>query len=256
MDVFWQAPPVIRTLTALTLVQSALMYGGLLDFYWAPFVPSLIFSWRPQIFRLFTPFLLTGPSYSFLYDLYIMYRYGSAAERSMGPGEFFIYLLFVAFSIMLTAGGYLGASILLSPLIMAFVYTYSQTNRGTKTRFFFFDIPVVFLPYAMLLLTMVSYGWHAAVVESTGIVAAHTYDFLTRIYPTFGGGRNFITVPPFVERYFTEHDPNSGHRGYGTARRAPRPAEEPSSASTSGSSWTSWTSSNSWNGRGSGRRLG
>ncbi|KAJ5248497.1 hypothetical protein N7524_012457 [Penicillium chrysogenum] len=218
MDVFWAAPPVTRTLTALTLVQSALMYGGLLGFYWAPFLPSLIFSWRPQIYRLVTPFLLTGPKLGFFFDLYIMYHYGSAAEKSMAPGEFLIYLLFVAFSIMLrnlaesvpegegkhpasvqhhhnsqntgvvqlTAGGYLGAAILLSPLTMAFVYTFSQTNRGTKTRFWFIDIPVVFLPYAMLLVTMVSNGWDAALVESTGILAAHTYDFLTRIYPTFG----------------------------------------------------------------------
>ncbi|OQE88985.1 hypothetical protein PENNAL_c0015G07951 [Penicillium nalgiovense] len=186
MDVFWAAPPVTRTLTALTLVQSALMYGGLLSFYWAPFLPNLIFSWRPQIYRLVTPFLLTGPKLGFLFDLYIMYHYGSAAEKSMAPGEFLIYLLFVAFSIMLTAGGYLGAAILLSPLTMAFVYTFSQTNRGTKTRFWFIDIPVVFLPYAMLLVTMVSNGWDAALVESMGILAAHTYDFLTRIYPTFG----------------------------------------------------------------------
>ncbi|KAJ5963306.1 uncharacterized protein N7479_003182 [Penicillium vulpinum] len=139
---------------------------------------------------------------------------------------------------------------------MAFVYTYSQTNRGTKTRFWVVDIPTVFLPYAMLLLTMVTNGWFPALVDITGIVAAHTYDFLTRIYPTFGGGRNFLTVPRFVERYFTNHDPNSGYRGYGTASRAPRPAEQPSSASASGSSWSSWTSANSWNGRGTGRRLG
>jgi Derlin-2/3 len=89
MDVFWAAPPVtryagpicrsqalvtdlsFRTLTALTLVQSALMYGGLLGFYWAPFLPSLIFSWRPQIYRLVTPFLLTGPKLGFFFDLYI-----------------------------------------------------------------------------------------------------------------------------------------------------------------------------------------
>ncbi|KAJ5790313.1 uncharacterized protein N7518_007324 [Penicillium psychrosexuale] len=153
----------------------------------------------------------------------------------------------------LTAGGYLGQPILLSPLIMAFVYTFSQTNRGTKTRFWIIDIPVVLLPYAMIVVGMVMNGWEHVLSDLTGIVAAHTYDFLTRIYPTFGGGRNFIPVPRFVERYFTDHDPNSGYRAYGTASRAPRPAE-PSSAS--GSSWSSWTSSSSWNGRGAGRRLG
>ena len=87
MDAFWAAPPVtryadsirrsqaliidlpFRTLTALTVIQSALMYSGLVSFYWAPFVPSLIFSWPPQIYRLVTPFLLTGPRLSFIFDV-------------------------------------------------------------------------------------------------------------------------------------------------------------------------------------------
>jgi Derlin-2/3 len=145
---------------------------------------------------------------------------------------------------------------MVSAMIMAFVYTYSQTNRGTKTRFFFIDIPTVALPYAMLLVEMVRNGWRSALVEAMGILAAHLYDFLTRIYPTFGGGRNFITVPGFVERYFTSHDPDSGNRGYGTAVRPTRPANQPSSASTSGSSLGGWTFSSSWSGRGAGRRLG
>lgn len=89
MDVFWAAPPVIRyahlirrpqalitdlsfrTLTALTLVQSALMHSGLVSLYWAPFMPSMVFSWRPQIYRLVTPFLLTAPNLGFIFDLYL-----------------------------------------------------------------------------------------------------------------------------------------------------------------------------------------
>jgi len=139
---------------------------------------------------------------------------------------------------------------------MAFVYSYSQLNRGQRARFFFIDIPVVVLPYAMLLVTMVVKGWYGALVESMGILAAHLYNFLTHIYPVYGGGRNFITVPGFLERYFTRHTADSGNRGYGTAVRAPRSSEPSgSSGSTSGSSW-GWASSNTWKGRGAGRRLG
>jgi Derlin-2/3 len=141
-------------------------------------------------------------------------------------------------------------------MVMAFVYSYSQINRGQRTRFFVIDIPVVALPYAMLLLTMVMGGWYSALVESMGIVAAHLYNFLTHIYPVYGGGRNFITVPAFVEKYFTRHTVNSGNRGYGTAvppSRSSGPTE--SSGSTSQSSW-GWASANAWKGRGAGRRLG
>ena len=41
------------------------------------YLPSLIFKWRPEIWRLATPFLLTGPGLSFVFDLYfsMMPRY-------------------------------------------------------------------------------------------------------------------------------------------------------------------------------------
>ncbi|CAI7599012.1 unnamed protein product [Penicillium bialowiezense] len=250
MDLFWAAPPVSRTLTALTLVQSALMHGGLMSMYYAVFAPSLIFAFPPHLYRLVTPFLLTGKKLEFAFDLYFIYKYGSAVENSMAAGEFFIYLLFVAFNLMITAA-----------MIMAFIYTYSQHNRGQKTHFMFIDIPVVALPYAMLLITMVVRGWHAALTEAMGIPAAHLYNFLTYLYPVYGGGRNFITVPAFVERYFKR--PEDRNRSYGWANKPSRsstgaPASAPESASaesSSGSSW-GWASSSNWKGRGAGRRLG
>ncbi|CAG8304546.1 unnamed protein product [Penicillium salamii] len=257
MDLFWAAPPVTRTLTALTLVQSALMHGKLLSKSYAVFAPSLIFALPPQIYRLFTPFLLTGPKLEFAFDVYFIYKYGSAMENSMAPGEFFIYLLFVAFNLMITAGWYLGAVVFTQPMIMAFIYSYSQLNRGQRTHFMFIDIPVVVLPYAMLLITMVVRGWQAAMIEAMGIPAAHLYNFLTHIYPVYGGGRNFLTVPAFVERYFKRADDKN--RSYGWASQSSTQASTASqggsSGSTSGSSW-GWTSSNSWKGRGAGRRLG
>lgn len=91
MDVFWAAPPVsryvlgvsfclpgsvstdvssLRTITALTLAQSLLVYGGVLSGYYVVFLPHQLFKLPPQIWRLASPFLLTGPQISFLFDLY------------------------------------------------------------------------------------------------------------------------------------------------------------------------------------------
>ena len=53
------------------------MHGKLLSAGYAVFAPSLIFAWPPQIYRLFTPFLLTGPKLEFAFDVYFsMHRIG------------------------------------------------------------------------------------------------------------------------------------------------------------------------------------
>jgi hypothetical protein len=59
-----------RTLTALALIQSALMHGGLLDYYYALWIPSSLVAWPPQLYRLVTPFLLTSGQLQFIFDLY------------------------------------------------------------------------------------------------------------------------------------------------------------------------------------------
>ncbi|KAJ5641556.1 DER1-domain-containing protein [Penicillium lividum] len=135
---------------------------------------------------------------------------------------------------------------------MAFIYTYAQENRGKRTKLWFVQIPMEYLPWAILLIGLVIGGWASALHDLTGIVAAHLYDFLTRIHPTFGGGRNYLVTPEAVQRFFARHTPNLGYRAYGTAFR-PSSSSQPSQSASRG-----WTSSiqNPWSGRGAGRRLG
>lgn len=151
----------------------------------------------------------------------------------------------------LTAGFLLNNIIFTHALIIAFVYTFAQDNRGKKVTFFIVTLPVELLPWAMLTLTLVVSGWPAALCEGMGIIAAHLYDFLTRIYPTFGGGKNYIITPGFVKRLFGSHVQQEAYRPYGMAYR---PGQQPHRGSAS-SGWTSSLGS-SWSGRGAGRRLG
>ncbi|PTU17722.1 hypothetical protein P175DRAFT_0535469 [Aspergillus ochraceoroseus IBT 24754] len=337
MDFFWSAPVVARTITAITFVESVLVHGQLLKYFRVLFLPRLLFKIWPEVWRLFTPFFLTGGGIGFVFDLYFMYTYASKLEtgspRFTAPGDFFTYVVFVASVIMTprnicppshilaeavpgneedhpciaygafffdpyraiyfaqvvlvpyitlyhyvpeipfyflfhitfpnvaqqllttpkgTAGFILNSVTFTSALILAFVFTYSQDNRGTRTTFIIIQIPTELLPWAMLTLTLVTAGWPAALSEGMGLVAAHLYDFLTRIYPTFGGGRNWITTPRFVRRYFAVYLREGEHRSYGRAfRPSANQAEEPQQPS-------GWTSSfqNTWGSRGSGRRLG
>lgn len=152
-------------------------------------------------------------------------------------------------STKLTAGCLLNRMIFTSALILAFIYTWAQDNRGRKVMFFVIQIPAELLPFAMLAVTLVMNGWGGVMSQGTGILAAHLYDFLTRIYPTFGGGRNYITTPAFIRRMFDGQRVTA--RTYGTAYR-------PGQQSTQGSSSSGWGSSfgSSWSSRGAGRRLG
>lgn len=139
-------------------------------------------------------------------------------------------------------------------LTLALAYTFSQDNPNKRMSYFIVTFQAKFLPYAMLLLTFVLGGPQAALQQATGLVAAHLYDFLTRIWPTFGGGRNVISTPPMVKRWFGADRPGPRTRGYGTAFVA-RPAEQQTRQGTS-SGWSSGFGMNSWGSRGPGRRLG
>lgn len=113
----------------------------------------------------------------------------------------------------------------------------------------------------MLTFTLVMSGWPAALQEGMGIVAAHLYDFLTRLYPTFQGGRNWIQTPVFVGRAFGADRGAFSHKAYGTSFR-PSASKQAQGGSSSngggGSSSSGWTSAlgGAWGGRGVGRRLG
>ena len=142
-----------------------------------------------------------------------------------------------------TAGYLLGSPIFTSALLLAFVYTFAQDNRGQKAHFVILQIPVEFLPWAMLTLTLIMGGLPGALQQGTGIVAAHTYDFLTRLYPAFQGGRNYLQTPAAIQRLFGSEQATVTNKGFGTAIRPGQPAAQQGS--------TAWTS-----GRGQGRRLG
>ncbi|KAE8148217.1 DER1-domain-containing protein [Aspergillus avenaceus] len=240
-------------LTLLTFTQSALVYGGLISSKHVLFHPGLVFKIFPEVWRLFTPFLLTGPRFDLIFDLYFLYQYGSALETGSPrfglPGDFLMYLSFIATTILGTAVSCTYILILVA-MIIALVYTFSLENRGRKATFFVIQIPVELLPWAMLTWTLVVAGWPAAFSQSMGVVAGHLYEFLSHIYPTFGGGgRNYIATPAFVRGIFSTHTARRRSRSSGTAYRPNTQDQNPSRA---------WSSSlqNSWSSRGPGRRLG
>jgi Derlin-2/3 len=143
----------------------------------------------------------------------------------------------------------------MSAMILAFTYTSCLDDRLAKAHFFIVTIPAPWIPLSMILLTMVMEGPYSAMVQTTGLIAAHLHYFLTEIWPTFGGGTNYIHTPAFIGRLFATTVPQVIRRAYGTAIRRP---DQPLSGAGSGSSTgaSSAVLPESWKSRGAGHRLG
>jgi len=254
VDMFFSAPPVSRTLTAATLVLSILVHTHLMNAYWVLFWAPKIFTLPPQVWRLMTSFMISGPQFGILLDPYFLYTYGSKLElgspRFTKPGDFFTYVVFLCVTIMGINYVWTGASVFTSALILAFIYTGCQDDRGGQFNFMVVNVPAQWAPFGMLFITFIMNGPEAAKIQSTGLLAAHLYDFLTRLYPEFGGGWNIIQTPAFVRRLFAPDEAVVSNRSYGTAFTAPERATGSTGASTGS------VLPESWKARGSGHRLG
>ncbi|KAK1074266.1 hypothetical protein LTR12_002241 [Friedmanniomyces endolithicus] len=258
MDMFWAAPPVSRTITAAAVLLSTPTWMGLINPYYVVFLREklLTFTSVPQIWRLVTPFILTGPKLGLLLDPYFLYTYGSQLEleasRFTQPGDFFMYLVFVAAVILLLGGVWLQGILLLSPLTLALAYTAAQENPNRQLTYFIVTFSAKWMPYAMLAMTFVMASPQEALLQSTGLIAAHAYDFVTKIWPEYGGGRRYLSTPLTVQRWFAKPGGTAQTRGAGTAFAA-RPANMPQQQTGGGGGWASGFSGGA---RGGGRRLG
>ena len=167
-------------------------------------------------------------------------------------------------SSQLLGGVYLGAPMLLSPLTLALAYTYAQENPNMQLNYFVVTFSAKWLPLAMLAMTFVMASPQAALIQATGLVAAHAYDFLTIYWPQRGGGRQLIWTPDFVARAFAPLAGSATRRGAGTAFNV-RPGAAaggtpsqnvPQRPAGGGGGWTSGFGGGAWSERGAGRRLG
>jgi len=253
LDAFWAAPPVTRTLVAATFLISALVHGDAIQGERVVFAWEYLWQFPPEVWRIATSFLITRPKIAIIMDPFFLWQYGTALEteslRFANPGDFFMYIIFVAAVTLVLASNLLGASFYTDALMVAIAYTYAQENRGKKVKFIIITMDVKWLPFALIFLTFVNYGVYAAQLQLMGIPAAHLYDFLTRLWPQFGGGTRLINTPLFVSRWF-----GGGGVSVGGARAPQVSVKGPVTVFRPPPTTSTWSSG--WGSRGQGRRLG
>ncbi|KAK5993338.1 DER1-like family member protein 1 [Cladobotryum mycophilum] len=282
LDRYWQLPPIARTFATATFALSVGIHFKLIPGYYFVYSSFFINRLPPQIWRFVTCFMITGPQLGMLFDTYLIYNYMSQLEkghpRLSKRADFAWYLIFVCGTILnastaitvpeneeeypCTSGRSIsqglacgvgmglsqltgfGFSTLTQALILAMCYTATQEQAGGQTNYMFITIPSQLVPYAMIAINLFFPGGVMSMIQQLhGLVAAHLYLFLTKVWPQIGGGRNFLETPTIVSTLVGES---------GGPQRAGFGAQP--SARTSGTS--SGPLPDSWRTRGPGQRLG
>ncbi|KAI9149216.1 Derlin-2 [Paramyrothecium foliicola] len=255
IDAYWQTPPMARIFSTTVFVLSTAIHFGLMPSTWFVHHPYFLWQIPPQIWRVVTTYFVTS-GLGILFDTYFSYRYLSELEvghpRFPRKEDLLWYLIFVGGTV-LGINYFVDISFFmvhaLDALILALCYTVTQDQRGVKATFYFVTIPAQLTPYCMILMNIFFGGPQRIVVQLEGLVAAHLYDFLTRLWPEFGGGVNLIPAPAFLSRLV--QTPRLLRRDYGTAFRAGNNA---SSGQSTGAS--AGPLPDAWRTRGKGQRLG
>jgi len=98
---------------------------------------------------------------------------------------------------------------------MSFITTSTFDSWDEPITLFVLKMPCQYLPYAFLFLSLILEGPQSAMIQATGLAAAHFYNLMTGLYPNFGIQRNLITTPGFMTKIFGTQD--VVQRPYGTA---------------------------------------
>ncbi|KAJ3496857.1 hypothetical protein NLG97_g2344 [Lecanicillium saksenae] len=232
---YWRLPPISRTLATWMFVSSIGLYFGFIPSHWLGYESSLILRFPPQIWRLATGFLITGPQLGLLFDTYFFYKAASDMEtghpRMRRKEDFIWYLVCVCSFIALLrflemrkitpvlpdgpsfanpdqrAVQVIEYFVAIMPffaltrgLIVALTYTATQQQQGLQMNYMFVPMPAPLMPYAMIGVSLIMGGVQDVFLGIYGIIAAHMFEFLTRIYPQLGGGPNLLKTPKFMTR--------------------------------------------------------
>jgi len=252
LDAFWRTPPITRTFATAVFVTSVGAHVfGVIPYSWLYFEEDRLFRLPPEIWRLVTNFFLSAPKWDILMAPYFVYQYLSVLEtaspRFRRKEDVIWYLIVVGGLIILVNRVFLGGAFFLRGLILALCYTAVQDQRGAQASFYFFNVPAQTVPYCMLVMSLIM-APSMIPLELSGIFSAHLFDFLTRIWPEFGGGFNVLPTPSFLSRLVTT--PAILQREYGTA------INRGGNAGTSTGASTGSVLPDSWKTRGTGHRLG
>ncbi|GAB0136593.1 hypothetical protein EsDP_00004890 [Epichloe bromicola] len=262
MENYMRLPPMSRSIATFTFVVSAGIVLGVLPAKYFIFHPFYLFQFPPQIWRIVSCFFVTSPGLGLLLDTYFLYTYLSQLEvgnpRFPRKEDLIWYLAFVCGTI-LVANHFTGFGFMtfLPALILAMAYTVTQEQSGAKVNYMFVTMPAQMMPYAMLAINLLFPGGAMnLLLQLHGLFAGHLYDFLTRTWPNYGGGRNLIPTPAVLSRLVRSAESFIQGRFGGPARPSGHRLGGSGGGAGTGANTSGGPLPDSWRTRGRGQRLG
>ncbi|TVY59269.1 hypothetical protein LCER1_G000478 [Lachnellula cervina] len=161
IEIFTHAPPISRTLTAVTFTLSVLVYLKLLDYFLFNLQLSSLIKLPPELWRIFTSLFITWPNLGIVFDTY-----------------FSTSLL----NLFITYG-----DIFASPLALCFITSTTRDTWDQPITLFVLRMPSQYFPYALLFLTLIVSGPNEAMIQATGVAAAHLTGEEDLWDPDYGG---------------------------------------------------------------------
>lgn len=205
MDELRKIPPLTRYLTlgslavrGATALQLVSPYTFLL--HW-PAVTSQFQLWRIWTNFLFVP----GPGISFLFDIYLLYRYSNELEKGIfyeKTADYTWFLWLLGASCMALSYP-LKLSVLSRSGLLGIVHYWGQSNAAQQVSLYgIVNIPAKFFSFALLALDVISAGPAGAAAGFIGIIAAQGLYYLREIYPRDNNGRTFpaLATPNWLIR--------------------------------------------------------
>ncbi|KAI0694517.1 DER1-domain-containing protein [Cytidiella melzeri] len=245
VDEILKIPPVTRFLCASSLAVSLPSMLSIISPYKIIFVKELVTK-RLQIWRLYTSFFLGGSGLNYLFDFIMLYRNSNELEAAhfMGRSADYAWQLIFAAASIIGLNLPLRTAVFTRPLLVCLTYLTSRlAPPGTQTSLFgLITIPLLYFPYALIFLDLITAGPAAAAASVTGAIAGHAwwwgvYD--TRVLAEYG------RAPGWMKRLVGQ--PRQGSASGGTGGVHVIPPRQRAAAGGSAPSGYSW---------GSGQRLG
>jgi len=233
-DWFRSLPTFTRYWFALSIVFPILGRFKILSYQLLMLDYELLFKhfqiWRPLTAVFFYPM-----GFHYLVNLYFLYSYSVRLETTAyggRPAEYLFMLMFNWLSIVLVAL-FCEIKLIMDPMVLSVLYIWCQLNKEQVVSFWFGTrFKAVYLPWVLFAFNMVISG--GGLYELIGILVGHLYFFLNFQYPQ-EGGRQLLTVPSFLYKYFPNQ--TGGFAGFGTAPqpRAPTRANGDAAPPSGGS---------------------
>jgi len=173
-------PPVTRFLCFSFVGISLSHLIGLVSIYNLVYTYSLAFE-KFQIWRLYTSFFLLSKEIGYIFDLVMLYR--TMDQLESGPGPYarrsadLAWQLFVACAGIIITSIPVNGMIFLRPFLLCIAYLQSALAPvGAMTSIFgLVQLPIKYLPYIILLITLLVYGPGGVAMSLPGAIVGHLW---------------------------------------------------------------------------------